>query len=158
MYTIFQASTDEHYKTGATLFREYADSLDFALSFQSFEDELTILPKMYGKPKGALFLVEANGAFIGAVGLRQIENEYTCEVKRMYIRPNYQGKGIGKTLLQRVVEAAMEMNYKTIKLDTLGSKMPVAVGLYKSFGFKETAPYNYNPYDGVLYFEKSLDN
>ena len=156
MYTIIQASTDDHYKAGALLFKEYADSLDFALSFQSFEDELTILPKMYGKPSGALFLVEMDENYVGAVGLRQIENESTCEVKRMYIRPAYQGKGIGKALMQQVLDAATGLNYKTIKLDTLGPKMPAAVGLYQSFGFKETAPYNYNPYEGVLYFEKKL--
>ena len=158
MFTIIQATTEEHYQIGAQLFREYADSLDFALSFQSFEDELTILPAMYGKPDGALFLVRVDEEYAGAVGLRQIENESTCEVKRMYIRPGYQGKGIGKALMQHVVDSAIGMNYKTIKLDTLGPKMPAAVGLYKSFGFKETTPYNYNPHEGVLYFEKKLIN
>ena len=156
MIKIVIASTPEQYKAGAILFKEYAESLDFTLSFQSFEDELTILPKMYGTPAGALFLAETEGEYIGAVGLRQIENEYTCEVKRMYIRPGFQGKGIGKKFMENLFEKARQLNYKTIKLDTLGPKMPAAVGLYKSFGFKETTPYNFNPYEGVLYFEREL--
>jgi len=156
MITIVSASTHEEYEAGAALFKEYGESLDFTLSFQSFEDELTILPKMYGPPSGALFLAKNDGEYIGAVGLRNIENEYTCEVKRMYIKPGYQGKGIGKLLMENVLAVAKAMNYKTIKLDTLGPKMPAAVGLYKSFDFKETTPYNFNPYEGVLYFERKL--
>jgi len=156
MFTIIQATTPDHYFAAATIFKEYAESLDFTLSFQSFDEELTTLPIMYGQPAGALLLVEDEGNYAGAVGLRQIENEFTCEVKRMYIKPEYQGKGIGKALMARVLETAKSMNYKIIKLDTLGPKMPAAVGLYKSFGFKEAAPYNYNPYEGVLYFERKL--
>ena len=156
MITIIKASTQQEYLEGALLFKEYAESLDFTLSFQNFEDELNILPNMYGQPTGALLLAESEGKYIGAVGLRQIENEHTCEVKRMYIKPDFQGKGVGKMLMTNLIEEAETMNYKTIKLDTLGPKMPAAVGLYKSFGFKETAPYNYNPYEGVLYFEKYL--
>lgn len=155
-FQIIHATTDEHYLTGAALFREYADSLDFTLSFQSFENELTILPQMYGPPSGALFLVENSGEYVGAVGLRRIENDTTCEVKRMYIRPGFQGIGIGKALLAAVIRKAEDLNYKKVKLDTLGPKMPAAVGLYKSFGFIETTPYNYNPHEGVVYFEKEL--
>jgi GNAT superfamily N-acetyltransferase len=156
MYTIIQAATEEHYKAAVLLFKAYADSLDFTLSFQSFDDELTILPVMYGGTSGGLLLVETGGDFVGAVGLRQIENNFTCEVKRMYIQPAYQGKGIGKALLASVLDLAKTLNYKIVKLDTLGPKMPAAVALYKSFGFVETTPYNFNPYPGVLYFEKPI--
>lgn len=156
MTEIFKATTEAHYIAGATLFKEYADSLDFTLSFQSFEDELSILPQMYGPPFGALFLIKADEQFIGAAGLRKIENETTCEVKRMYIKPAYQGNGLGKTLLKTVLDTAGEMKYKLVKLDTLGTKMPAAVALYTSFGFRTTQPYNYNPHEGVLYFEKVL--
>lgn len=156
MISIIQATTPEHYSAGADLFREYADSLDFTLSFQSFEDELNILPVMYGPPAGALLLVDSEGEFAGAVGLRRIEDDFTCEVKRMYIRPEYQGQGIGKALMREVLATAKKLQYKKIKLDTLGPKMPAAVKLYTLFGFRETAPYNFNPYDGVLYFEREL--
>ncbi|TDE18733.1 GNAT family N-acetyltransferase [Dyadobacter psychrotolerans] len=152
---IVKATTPEQYEAGALLFKDYADSLDFTLSFQSFDNELTILPVMYGPPTGALLLVEDDALYVGAVGLRQIENAETCEVKRMYIRPEYQGKGVGKMLMQSAINEAKAINYKTVKLDTL-AKMTPAVGLYKSFGFLETKPYNYNPYSDVLYFEKDL--
>lgn len=155
MFQIIQATTPAQYETGAELFKEYADSLDFTLCFQSFDKELKILSQMYGPPTGTLLLVETAGQYIGAVGLRRIENDWTCEVKRMYIRPGYQGKGIGKALMEKVLETAGLLNYQVIKLDTL-SKMPAAVGLYKSFGFVETQPYNYNPYAEVLYFERLL--
>ena len=156
MSTIINASSELHYRAGALLFKEYADSLDFTLSFQDFEKELGILPKMYGAPTGALLLVELNGEYVGAVGLRQIENPSTCEIKRMYIKPEFQGKGIGKSLMEQILSMARTLQYKTVKLDTLGPKMPAAVGLYKSFGFIETLPYNFNPHQGVLYFEKNL--
>jgi len=156
MFQIVQASTEADYQTGAMLFREYAASLDFTLCFQNFDDELLVISQMYGPPSGVLLLVKNDNEFIGAVGLRRIENDFTCEVKRMYIRPEFQGKGIGKALMAKIIECAGTLNYKTIKLDTLGTKMPAAVALYKSFGFKETVPYNYNPYDGVLYFEKEI--
>lgn len=153
MFQIIQATTPAQYDAGALLFEEYAASLDFTLCFQNFDDELKILSQMYGPPLGALLLVESDGQYIGAVGLRRIENDFTCEVKRMYIRPGYQGKGIGKALMGKVLEAATALKYQVIKLDTL-SKMPAAVGLYKSFGFVETKPYNYNPHAEVLYFER----
>ncbi|MCE7058874.1 GNAT family N-acetyltransferase [Dyadobacter sp. CY343] len=156
MFTINEATTEEDYCAGGQLFNEYASSLDFSLSFQSFEDELKVLPEMYGPPTGALLLVEKQGEYIGVAGLRRIENDVTCEVKRMYIQPGFQGAGIGKALLNALIEKARELGYKTVKLDTLGPKMPAAVKLYKSFGFMETAPYNFNPYEGILYFEKQL--
>ena len=156
MIEIIEATNESQYHSGAMLFKEYAGSLDFDLCFQNFDDELTILPEMYGAPTGALFLVIDGDELIGVAGLRRIENDHTCEVKRMYIRPGHQGKGIGKQLMQRILEKAVYYGYKKIKLDTLGTKMPAAVRLYQSFDFIETMPYNYNPHDGVLYFEKVL--
>lgn len=155
-FHIIQAASESEYHAGANLFRAYANSLDFTLSFQSFEDELQVLPVMYGKPAGALLLVVQDGRYVGAAGLRRIENEYTCEVKRMYIQPEFQGKGMGKALLAQLIEVARSLHYTTVKLDTLGPKMPAAVALYQSFGFVETEPYNFNPYEGVLYFELKL--
>jgi len=154
-FQIIKATTPALYQAGAQLFREYADSLDFALSYQNFDDELLILPVMYGAPTGALFLVEAGNTFIGAVGLRRIENDFTCEVKRMYIRPGYQGQGIGKALMSALIAEAGALGYTTIKLDTL-DKMTAALHLYKSFGFKETTPYNISPLENVLFFEREL--
>ncbi|MCE7065643.1 GNAT family N-acetyltransferase [Dyadobacter sp. CY326] len=155
MFQIVKAASTPQYSAGGELFKEYANSLDFALSYQNFDDELLQLPQMYGPPTGALFLVEMDGSYVGAAGLRRIENEFTCEVKRMYIRPGHQGQGIGKALLSALIAEAGALNYKTIKLDTV-KQMSAAVGLYKSFGFKETTPYNVSPLENVLFFEREL--
>lgn len=156
--SIIKAQSQQQIISATHLFKEYADSLDFTLSFQNFEKELQQIPVMYGSPKGALLLVEVEGKYIGVAGLRNIENQSTCEIKRMYIKPEFQGKGLGKLLIQALIDEAIALHYEIIKLDTLGPKMPAAVALYKSFGFVETPPYNYNPYEGVLYFEKKISN
>jgi GNAT superfamily N-acetyltransferase len=155
-WEIVEARTSRQYRSAMRLFAEYAASLDFDLQFQRFDDELKQLPEMYGPPRGLLLLVKDRGRYIGAVGLRNIENPHTCEVKRMYLRPAYRGRGIGAVLLQSLLAGAKQMGYSTVKLDTIGYKMPSAVRLYTAFGFEPTAPYNYNPYEGVLYFEKKL--
>lgn len=155
-WEIVEAHSSRQYRSAMRLFVEYAASLDFDLQFQQFDAELQQLPAMYGSPHGVLLLVRDRQRYVGAVGLRNIENPHTCEVKRMYLRPAYRGKGIGAALLQQLLIHAKQMGYSTIKLDTLGYKMPAAVRLYTSFGFEPTDPYNYNPYEGVLYFEKKL--
>jgi len=155
-WTVSEASTTEEYIAAIELFNEYVSSLDFDLSFQNVDEELTILPVMYGPPTGRLYLVESDGLYVGCAGLRRIENDATCELKRMYIKPGYRQLGIGKAIMELAIQTAHEMGYKTMKLDTIGYKMPQAVKLYKSFGFRETVPYNYNPHEGVLYFEREL--
>lgn len=155
-WTLSQASTREEYLAAIELFREYVASLDFDLSFQNVDEELTILPIMYGPPTGGLYLVESNDGFVGCAGLRQIENETTCELKRMYIKPSHRQMGIAGAILKQAIEDARSMGYTCMKLDTIGYKMPLAVRLYTSFGFKVTEPYNHNPHEGVVYFEKDL--
>ncbi len=155
-WTITEATKAAEYSAAFVLFKEYVASLDFDLGFQNFDHELTILPDMYGPPTGRLFLVVVDGEFVGCAALRRIENDTTCELKRMYLRPNYRHLGIGKAIMEKAMETARALGYKTMKLDTIGYKMPNAVKLYKSFGFQETQPYNHNPYEGVIYFSKEL--
>ncbi len=156
-WTIIEASKAADYAAAFGLFKEYIASLDFDLGFQNIDHELTILPTMYGPPHGVLLLVEVEGTFVGCAALRQIENNTTCELKRMYLRPRYRGLGIGKAIMDKSLNAARKLGYTTVKLDTIGYKMPWAVGLYKAFGFRETTPYNHNPYAGVIYFERQLN-
>ncbi|CAG5003425.1 hypothetical protein DYBT9275_03150 [Dyadobacter sp. CECT 9275] len=153
---IIKAENPDHYSAGLVLFKAYITSLDFDLSFQNIDQELQILPEMYGAPTGALLLVVYDNQYIGVAGIRRIENEFTCEVKRMYIRPEYQGKGMGKELMSKIMEVAREMNYRKIKLDTHAVKMPHAVKLYEASGFRQVAPYNYNPHPGTVFFERDL--
>lgn len=155
-WTISEATSTDEYMAAISLFKEYVSSLDFDLSFQNFDAELTILPTMYGPPTGRLYLVESGGSYVGCAGLRKIENDTTCELKRMYIKPAYRQLGIAKAIMELAIETACELGYTKMKLDTIGYKMPLAVKLYTSYGFRETTPYNFNPHDGVVYFEKEL--
>lgn len=155
-WEIMEATTADDYRAAVGLFNEYIASLDFDLNFQNVDHELTILPTMYGPPTGRLFLVRAEGTFVGCAALRRIENDTTCELKRMYLRPVCRGLGIGKAIMERSIECARSLGYIIMKLDTIGYKMPWAVKLYESYGFRETTPYNHNPHEGVLYFEREI--
>jgi len=136
------------------LFLEYAQSLDIDLCFQNFDSELETLPGKYSPPDGALILALADGRPAGCVALRKI-NEDTCEMKRLYVRNEYRGLGIGKQLISKVIEKARELNYGFMRLDTLAT-MKKAQELYKAFGFYDIEPYVYNPCEGVRYMELKL--
>jgi len=132
------------------LFREYADSLPFALDFQDFERELAELPGAYVPPQGALLLVR--GA--GCVALRPLGDE-TCEMKRLYVRPSARGRGVGRLLAEAVVAEARRLGYARLRLDTTPG-MEHAQALYEELGFREIEPYRVNPIQGTRYLELQL--
>ncbi|MGD2272029.1 MAG: GNAT family N-acetyltransferase [Desulfobacterales bacterium] len=136
------------------LFVEYADSLDFGLDFQNFQEELTNLPGEYEPPGGCLFIAMSNDEPVGCVGLRRLENT-VCEMKRLYVRPNYRYLGIGRVLADTIVREAAHKGYTRMRLDTVPA-MKAARKLYLSMGFKEIAPYRYNPIKGARFMEKRL--
>jgi len=136
------------------LFEEYASSLSIDLAFQGFAGELEGLPGKYAGPRGVIILAEAGGEPCGCVALRPLEGQ-ACEMKRLYVRPSGRGRGLGRQLVGRIIEAARARRYSTMKLDTLPS-MESAVALYRSFGFRDAAPYVYNPVPGALFMEKGL--
>jgi putative acetyltransferase len=145
------ADTDTAYSNAGDLFKEYAAWLGIDLSFQHFEEELAELKTMYKVPYGGIILCKAENQIIGCVGIRKIDNEI-AELKRMFIKPAFQGKGTGRELLQKAVEFAWLLNYKIIRLDTLNYMTPV-IKLYKSYGFYEIPAYYYNPNETAVYFE-----
>lgn len=136
------------------LFREYADGLGFDLCFQDFEAELASLPGKYEYPAGRILLAWDGDAPIGCIAMRPIDSE-RCEMKRLYLRPEGRGKGVGRQLATRIVEEARTAGYARLYLDTIPS-MAAAVKLYASMGFQRTTPYVFNPIPDALYLVLDL--
>lgn len=137
------------------LFREYASSLEFDLGFQGFESELEALPGGYSGPKGCILLAEVGGVSAGCIALRPLAPS-VCEMKRLYVRPSSQGRGIGRELTLALLRRAGECGYGRIRLDTVPS-MRAAISMYESMGFYDIPPYRENPVPGARYMEKALN-
>lgn len=136
------------------LFREYAQSLDFSLDFQDFDREVQGLPGEYAPPRGALFLAWVEGDSAGCVGVRPIDGT-VCEMKRLYVRPEFRVRGVGRFLAERAVEEGRSLGYERMWLDTVPS-MTAAIGLYRSMGFTDIPAYRQNPIPGALFLEHRL--
>lgn len=125
------------------LFRQYANGLGIDLDFQDFEAEMATLPGKYTAPRGRLLLAWSGTEAVGCVALRPLD-ESTCEMKRLYVRPQARGEQLGRRLAQRICEEAREAGYSRICLDTLPT-MTSAQKLYQSLGFAPIDPYVFNP-------------
>jgi len=150
-----QAKSPEQLATVRELLLEYAQSLGFRLCFQSFDDEIAGLPGDYVPPEGRLLLAASDGQAAGCVALHKLDDE-VCEMKRLYVRPQFRGKGLGKVLAERVISEARAIGYKKLRLDTVEPVMRTAVAMYRQLGFREIAPYRANPIEGALYMELDL--
>lgn len=137
------------------LFLEYANSLGFSLCFQSFDQELASLPGDYALPRGRLLLATQQGVAAGCVALHPLEGGI-CEMKRLYVRPQFRGRGLGKLLAQQVIREARALGHRQLRLDTVEPMMGEAVAMYRKMGFREIAPYRPNPIEGALYMELTL--
>jgi len=137
------------------LFLEYAQSLGFSLCFQNFDKELAGLPGDYSPVEGRLLLAELDGELAGCVALHKFEPPI-CEMKRLYVRPKFRGKGLGRVLAEAVIAEARTIGYERMRLDTVGPVMQDAVAMYLRMGFREIAPYRVNPMPGTLYMELEL--
>ncbi len=149
------AETGKPLAQARILFTEYAASLSFELCFQHFDQELAALPGDYAPPSGCLIVAQWQGQPAGCVALRQLQPEI-CEMKRMFVRSQYRGKGIGRGLAEAVIHQAQEIGYTKMRLDTHPS-MVAAVALYRTLGFRTIQPYYDNPIPGALYFELDLN-
>ena len=151
---LITAHSTEHLATVRQLFVEYANSLAIDLCFQNFDQELAALPGDYGPPDGRLLLAFDAADVAGCVALRNI-GEGICEMKRFYVRPPFRRKGTGRRLARAIIDAAHEIGYERMRLDTLFS-MKEAIALYESLGFRRVNPYSQNPSACAVFMELKL--
>jgi OHCU decarboxylase len=151
---IVNAVTENQITIAREMFVEYAKSLDIDLCFQNFDKEVNGLPGEYSLPRGRLLLAMFESKVAGCVALKRISDE-VCEMKRLYVRSEFRGKGIGKRLTTDVMEQARVIGYKQMRLDTLPS-MKEAIALYRSLGFESIAPFRDLPVSGALFMQARL--
>jgi len=153
--SIFQAESPAQIAQARELLLEYAQSLGFSLCFQNFDKELAELPGDYAPPEGRLLLAECEGQLAACVALHRLEPGI-CEMKRLYLRPQFRGKGLGRALAERIIAEARQIGYQHMRLDTVEPVMKDAVAMYRKLGFTEIAPYRPNPIAGAMYMELGL--
>lgn len=155
MLDLRQAETEADLRDARALFEEYAASLGFDLGFQDFAAELAGLPGAYAPPRGRLLLAFHDGRLAGCIALRELE-EGICEMKRLYVRPDFRALGAGRVLAEAIIEEAREIGYARMRLDTVPA-MERARALYRVLGFREIPPYRFNPVPGTAFMELRLD-
>ncbi len=151
---IKRAQTDEEIAEVRRLFRAYETSLGVDLAFQGFEQELTSLPGKYAPPNGDLLVGLVKDRILGCVAVRRLALDI-CEMKRLYVRSEGRGTGMGRRLAQQAIGAARSLGYASMRLDTL-DRLTAAMRLYESLGFRRIDPYYDNPLPGVVYWELDL--
>ena len=154
---LIQATSQEDIPQARQLFEEYAAGLGISLCFQNFDQELAELPGGYAPPSGRLLLAEEGNEVMGCVALRKIADG-VGEMKRLYVRPAFRGRGLGRTLTEKLIAEAVLIGYTSMRLDTLPGKMDQAIAMYRSLGFQEIAPYYKNPVAGATFMELVLSN
>ena len=137
------------------LFTEYARGLGVDLCFQGFAEELATLPGLYAPPRGALLLARKQAVPAGCVAVRP-RGEGVCEMKRLYVRPEFRGSGLGRALAERIIETGRRLGYRRMVLDTLAHMRP-ALRLYDQLGFRPSTPYYHNPLPEVVFLSLALD-
>jgi ribosomal protein S18 acetylase RimI-like enzyme len=137
------------------LFRAYEKELNEDICFQSFEEELKHPLKKYGLPDGDLMLAYWNDEVAGCIALAKMKEAGACEMKRLFVKPEFRKNKIGRLLIEELLNSAQERNYRKMRLDTF-LKLQAAVHLYEQFGFKNISAYYNNPLQGVVYMEKEL--
>jgi GNAT superfamily N-acetyltransferase len=156
MLKIVNCEAPDHLQDAKKLFQEYADSRPGDPALTDFPREIAQLPGEYAAPDGCLLLAYHEDQPVGCVALRKC-GEGIAEMKRLYVRRQKRGMGIGKLLVDRVITQAIMMGYLQLRLDTIPG-MDKAQALYRTAGFKEIPPYRYNPNKGTLFFELRLSD
>lgn len=156
--TLFTPSGEEQLGPIRDLFTEYSESLSVDLCFQNFAHELRSLPGEYSGPRGALLAIKAGDDLAGCCAMRPLDTvDYAnaCELKRLYVRPAFRGRGLGRLLAEGILDAARLADYDCVLLDTLDD-MESARALYEGLGFRDIPPYYFNPIAGSHYLKADL--
>ena len=151
------AASSADYAVARTLILEYADWLGVDLAFQGFDEEIGDLARVYGPPAGRLFLAFDAAVPVGCVGLRPLAAKGEAEMKRLFVRPEYRGRGVAGRLVQAVITAARQNGVITLRLDTWPPRMAQADAMYRRLGFVPTPPYYNNPVMEVVFYALALD-
>ena len=136
------------------LILEYLDWIQVDLCFQHVDEELEHFPDKYREPDGAFFVAKVRNTVAGCVGIKKIADGI-CEMKRLFVRDEYKGQGVGKHLVDAIILEAKRKGYLCMRLDTL-TRMDKALALYRKFGFKEIGQYVENPIEDAVFMEKEL--
>ncbi len=150
--TIIDATVPERIPTVRNLFVEYQRWLNYSLCFQGFDKELAELPGKYAPPKGRIYIATVAENIAGCIAVRPMDEEGICEMKRLFVREEFRGLGIGRLLAERIIADARKIGYRTMRLDTL-QRMETARALYTTLGFNVIPAYYDNPMDEVVYME-----
>jgi len=151
---IAEARWPDDRATVEALFREYVGSLTEDISFQNVDNELAGLPGKYARPGGVVLIAWDGTDAAGAVAYRMVEPG-VCEMKRLYVRPAFRGRDIGRELANELIDDAQSRGYRTMLLDTLAS-MQSARALYRALGFRPVEAYYENPLPGTMYMARDL--
>ena len=157
MLKIYQVKTHDDIEVTRSILGEYLSSREsddsiFPKELQAFRKQIAELPAEFAETRGCLLLAEYGEQSVGCVGLREI-GDGICEMKRLYVKPQFRGQGIGKTLAKKVIEKAKEIGYACMRIDTFNE---AAKTLFVSLGFYKIEPYRYNPIEGVEFMELKL--
>lgn len=156
MLRLTQATTQTDLDDARALFKEYEAGLGISLCFQNFAEELANLPGDYAPPRGRLLLAREYDQLLGCIALRPV-GPTTCEMKRLFVRPEHRDRRLGRVLVEAIIEEARKIGYTHMRLDTISGKMDRAIALYRSLGFAEIPPYYHTPVDTTTFMELDLD-
>jgi len=149
--TIHICNSPGEFEIAKNITKDYMQWLGMDLNFQNIEKEFKVFETMYGKPEGCFIYATVNDEVVGGVAIRKLEAEI-CEMKRLFIYENFQSRGFGRVLCDKIIATSKEMGYSKMRLDTV-SKLESAIALYQKMGFYEIPAYYPNPDPTVKYME-----